>query len=292
MGSERLQKILAAAGVASRRAAEKIITDGRVKVNGEVVRELGAKADTATDRIEVAGFGVIKREPLVTIALYKPPGVVTTVSDPEGRPTVLGILHQSRAVGRRRHEGHLPRVYPVGRLDFDAEGLLLLTNDGELSQVLMHPKHHVPKTYVVKVKGKPAPKQLERLRRGVRLKEKSGRLSARPTLPAEVQVRKHSRLNTWLELTIVEGRHHQVKRMCQAIGHPVIRLIRTELGGIPVEPLQPGQWRFLTMPELGRLRGWSAATPPPGGRAKRTRRPDPAKSQRRKARSSKRRNEV
>ncbi|MEE8408020.1 MAG: pseudouridine synthase [Myxococcota bacterium] len=261
MALERLQKILAAAGVASRRAAEKYVTDGRVKVNGKIVRELGAKADTATDAIEVQGFGVLTKEPLVYILLHKPPGVVTTVSDPEGRQTIIDVLQMSRAVGNRQYEGSLPRVFPVGRLDFDTEGVLLLTNDGELANQLLHPRHHVPKTYVVKIKGRPAPKQLERLRRGVRLKEKTGRLSRRPTAPAEVQVIRNSKVNTWLELTIVEGRHHQVRRMCQAIGHSTLRLIRTEFGGLQVESLPTGAWRFLSVAEVEMLRAWQVPGP-------------------------------
>lgn len=253
---ERLQKILAQSGVASRRAAEKLIVDGRVRVNGEVVSTLGAKADSEADTIEVEGHGTLSAEPLVYVLLHKPPQVVTTVHDPEGRHTVLDVMEMSRARGKRQFEGRMPRIYPVGRLDFDAEGALILTNDGELTHRLLHPKGQVPKTYLVKVRGRPEAKQLERLRRGVRLKDADGKLE-RPTRPAEVQVAKLGPSNTWLELTLFEGRHHQVKRMCEAIGHGAVRLIRTDFAGIPLDDLPTGGWRYLRADELKRLRGWS-----------------------------------
>lgn len=252
---ERLQKILAQSGVASRRAAEKLIVEGRVRVNGVVVDTLGAKACLESDTIEVSGHGTLEREPIVYLLMNKPPQVVTTASDPEGRHTVLDVLDMSRAQGKRRFEGQMPRIYPVGRLDFDAEGALLLSNDGALMNQLLHPKHHVPKTYLVKLRGRPEPKQLDRLRRGVRLKEPDGRLS-RPTKPAQVTVMKESPANTWVELTIFEGRQHQVKRMCEAIGHGVLRLVRTEFAGVPLDDLPTGAWRYLTSGELATLRGW------------------------------------
>ncbi|MEZ0313182.1 MAG: pseudouridine synthase [Myxococcota bacterium] len=252
---ERLQKILAQAGIASRRAAEKYISEGRVRVNGEVVSELGAKADPENDTIEVDGYGVVSAEPLVYMALHKPIHVVTTLKDPEKRQTVIDVIEMSRATGRKSFEGNMPRVFPVGRLDFDAEGLLVLTNDGALSNDLLHPRFHVPKTYVVKVKGRPEQRQLDRLRRGVRLREEDGRTS-RPTAPAEVTVVRESPANTWLEVVIHEGRHHQVKRMFEAIGTQVIRLIRTEFGGIELGDLDVGLWRFLTEGEVELLRAW------------------------------------
>ena len=261
MASERLQKILAAAGIASRRAAERFIRDGRVKVNGAVVSTLGSKADPRTDRIEVEGHGVLEPEPQVYIAMHKPTGVVTTLDDPEGRPTVMSVINRSRAVGTKQHEGNLPRVFPVGRLDWDAEGILLLTNDGELANALLHPRHHVPKTYVVKIKGRPEAEALRRLTKGVRLKLEEGGLS-RPTAPAEVRVIRESPANTWLELTIHEGRHHQIKRMCEAVGHFVIRLIRIEFGGIGLDPLPAGAWRFLTNTEIKRLKAWITPVAP------------------------------
>ena len=238
MAPERLQKIIAQAGIASRRAAEQIIVDGRVRVNGQVVRELGAKADIAHDTVEVDGQGALQKEPHVYIALYKPVFVVSTVSDPEGRTTVVQLLEESRAQGARRFEGQMPRVYPVGRLDFDAEGIILLTNDGDLAQTLLHPRCHVPKTYMVKVRGRPNYDALDRLRHGVRLLQDDGRWS-RPTAPADVRVVKEGRTNTWLEMTIFEGRNHQVKRMCDAVGHFAIRLIRVDFGGIALDPLPP-----------------------------------------------------
>lgn len=255
--AERLQKILAQAGIASRRQAEKLIVDGRVRVNGEVVSRLGSKADLNCDRIEVDGQGVIASQEKVYALLHKPPHVITTVDDPEGRQTVLDVLALSRARGKRRFEGQMPRVYPVGRLDFDAEGALLLTNDGELTHRLLHPRNHVPKTYLVKVRGRPEAKGIQRLRRGVRLKGADGRLE-RSTQAAGVELVREGPANSWLELTLFEGRHHQVKRMCEAIGHGVLRLIRTEFAGLSVDGLPTGAWRYLRVDEVKLLRGWSA----------------------------------
>jgi 23S rRNA pseudouridine2605 synthase len=260
MAQARLQKILANAGVASRRAAEAFITDGRVRVNGRVVRELGAKADPSTDRIEVDGRGVVEAEPRVYIAVHKPIHVVSTAKDPERRPTVLDVLDKSRAVGPRRFEGELPRVYPVGRLDFDAEGLILLTNDGELAEVLTHPSFHVPRTYMVKVRGLPEEHDVARLSRGLRLRNPNGSLS-RPTAPAEVRLVKKGASNAWLEMTLFEGRNHQVKRMCEAIGHFAIRLIRIDYGGVGLGRLSAGAWRFLTRAEVSKLKAWRAGRP-------------------------------
>lgn len=252
----RLQKILATAGIASRRAAEAYIVDGRVRVNGKIVRELGAKADPVHDVVEVEGQGRLKAEPQVTIAMHKPLHVVSTVRDPEGRPTVMQVLQKTRAHGTRRHEGELPRLYPVGRLDFDAEGLILLTNDGELAQLLTHPSFHVPRTYMVKVRGKPEDRALERLQRGVRLKNPDGTLS-RPTAQCEARLVKVAASNSWIELTLFEGRNHQVKRMCEAIGHFVVRLIRISYGGVELDPLPAGAWRLLTVSELKKLKSWA-----------------------------------
>ncbi len=258
MKKVRLQKILAQAGIASRRAAEEYITSGRVRINGALITELGAKADPAHDRIEVAGHGIIKAEPLVYVALHKPLHVVSTVRDPEGRPTVLQVLEKSRAVGPRRFEGELPRLYPVGRLDFDAEGLILLTNDGELAELLTHPSYRVPRTYMVKVRGHPSEHALARLCRGVRLPTPKGGLG-RVTAPAEARLVKRGASNAWIELTLFEGRNHQVKRMCEAIGHFVVRLIRTDHGEVALGELPPGAWRFLTAVEVKKLKGWASA---------------------------------
>jgi pseudouridine synthase len=271
MTAERLQKLLARAGVASRRTAERYITDGRVRVNGKVEKTLGAKADPDTDVIEVEGYGRLEARPLVWVALHKPEKVVTTLSDPEGRRTVADLLLAPAAKGERSGGGELPRVFPVGRLDYDAEGLVLLTNDGELANRLLHPRYHVPKTYVVKVEGRPEPRALERLRHGVYLKDETGERSRRPTRPALVRVTKVSPVNTWMEITIVEGRHHQVKLMCQAIGHPVIRIIRTHFGGISLDGLDAGAWRYLSRAEVDLLRGRGAAEPTPRHPARRRR---------------------
>ncbi|MEK7705690.1 MAG: pseudouridine synthase [Myxococcota bacterium] len=271
MPSERLQKILAQAGLGSRRAVESYIVDGRVKVNGKVVRELGSKADPATDTVEVHGHGILRAQPLAYIAMHKPKHVICSVKDPGGRMTVVDLLDRRRAAGKRQFEGELPRVYPVGRLDFDAEGLVLLTNDGALSERLLHPRYHVPKTYMVKVKGRPEDRQLDRLRRGVFLRNEDGSVGKRRTATAGVQVTRNSPANTWLEITIVEGRNHQVKRMCDAIGHAVLRLIRTDVGGISLDPLPAGGWRFLTNGEVESLRGWGpgpSRVPAPKARRK------------------------
>ncbi len=256
MGEERLQKILADAGVASRRKSEKYITDGRVKVNGKVVRVLGSKADPTTDRIDVDGWGELHAQEKATILLHKPPLVISSVDDPEKRRTVLDVVDDTRAVGKRSFEGELPRLYPVGRLDFDAEGLILLSNDGDLANGLIHPRNHVPKTYLVKVKGRADPKALERMRRGLQLPDAHGRPKGKRTMPAEVRIEKQSPANTWLELTIFEGRNHQVKRMCQAVGLWVLRLIRTGFAGLELEDIPQGAWRFLTKGELAALQRW------------------------------------
>lgn len=269
MTGERLQKIIAQAGVCSRRAAEAYIVEGRVRVNGEVVRTLGTRADLTRDRVEVQGHGALAVEPRVYLAMHKPVHVVSTARDPEGRVTLIDLLEKSRATGGRRFEAELPRVFPIGRLDFDAEGIILLTNDGQLSNQLMHPRFHAPKTYVVKVKGRVEARDLERLRRGVRLPEGEGRWSKR-TAPAEVVVQREVSANTWLEMTLVEGRNHQVKRMCQAIGKRVIRLVRTDFAGISVDPLPAGAWRFLSEAEVGQLRAWGQGVA--GGARSRTNR--------------------
>ena len=261
MATLRLQKIIAQAGICSRRRAEQLIVEGRVWVNGQRVMLLGTKAHSQHDRIEIDGHGQLLQEPLVYIAMYKPRFVVSTVADPEGRSTVLNILRQSRAMGgksygARTYEGELPRVYPVGRLDFDAEGLILLTNDGALTQQLLHPRHHVPKTYMVRVRGVPLERDLEQLRRGVRLAEVAGHAAAFTTAPADVKAVKQGRTNTWLEMTLFEGRYHQVKRMCEAVDHTVVRLIRTEFGGVLLDDMPVGAWRFLSPAEVQTLKVW------------------------------------
>jgi 23S rRNA pseudouridine2605 synthase len=228
---ERLQKILARGGFASRRAAEAIIAEGRVRVNGRVVTELGSKADPYKDKVEVNGVRVVA-EPAVYVVLHKPRGVVTTMSDPEGRPSVREIL---APIGTR--------VYPVGRLDFATSGVLLATNDGDFAEGMMHPKKAVPKTYVVKVAGQMQPKDLDRWRDGIRLEDGV-------TLPAKLKFLRHEGDKTWFELTIREGRNQQIRRMGEATGFPVMRLARLSFAGVTAEGLRPGEWRYLAPDEL------------------------------------------
>ncbi|MDB4942517.1 MAG: Ribosomal large subunit pseudouridine synthase, partial [Labilithrix sp.] len=232
---ERIQKILAQGGLASRRAAEQLITEGRVRVNGRVVSELGAKADARNDRIEVDGKRVVA-EHHVYIVLHKPRGVVATMSDPEGRPTVNDILQNVGA-----------RVFPVGRLDFATSGVLLVTNDGAFSEGLLHPKKAVPKTYIVKVKGKMAKEDTDHWRNGVNLEDGK-------TLPAEANLVRFDGDKTWFELTIKEGRNQQIRRMGEATGFPVMRLARLSFAAISADGLRPGQWRHLTREELHSLK--------------------------------------
>jgi len=230
----RLQKILSQAGVASRRAAETLIAEGRVSVNGTTVREMGTKADPATDNIRVDGRRIKSAEVLRYILLNKPPGYVTTRSDPQRRPTVIDLLR-----GVREY------VYPVGRLDYDTEGLLLLTNDGDLAARLTHPRHGVERTYEARIAGVPDAGALERLRKGIPL-------DGRRTLPADVRLLTRGRgdRDGVLVMTIREGRTRQVRRMCEAVGHPVRALTRTRIGPLSDRRLKPGQWRELTLEEI------------------------------------------
>jgi 23S rRNA pseudouridine2605 synthase len=238
---ERLQKILAQAGLGSRRACEELIAAGRVRVNGSVA-ELGARADPESDRIEVDGAPVGVRPGLVHYLLNKPDGVVTTASDPQGRPTVVDLVPSE------------PRVFPVGRLDADTEGLLLLTNDGELAHRLTHPSFGVDKEYLAEVEGSPSRGAVRRLREGVALEDG-------PTAPAKVSlVGDHL-----LRITIHEGRNRQVRRMCAAVGHPVRRLVRVRVGPISDRRLAPGEWRPLTQSEV---RGLERATAESGSRGR------------------------
>ena len=237
-GSIRLQKIISQAGLASRRAAEKLIAEGRVSVNGETVHEMGTKADPARDDIRVDGRRVKAAERPRYILLYKPTGYVTTRSDPQRRPTVVDLLG-----GVREY------VYPVGRLDYDTEGLLLLTNDGELAARLTHPRHGVERTYEARVAGMPDEAAVERLRRGIPLDGKR-------TLPAEVSVlnKRQADRDGILSITIREGRNRQVRRMLEAVGHPVKKLARVGIGPLSDRGLKPGTWRELTAQELRVLR--------------------------------------
>jgi 23S rRNA pseudouridine2605 synthase len=227
---ERLQKVLARAGFGSRRACEELIDAGRVTVNGEVAT-LGRRIDPAADRIEVDGVAVPSAPGLVYYLLNKPPGVVTTASDPQGRPTVVDLVPGS------------PRVFPVGRLDFHTEGLLLLTNDGELANGLAHPRRGVEKEYLAEVEGIPGRAALRRLRDGVMLDDG-------PTAPARVRLVQPQAGGAALEIVIHEGRNRQVRRMCEAVGHPVRRLVRTRIGPLTDRRLAPGAWRALTLAEV------------------------------------------
>ncbi len=233
---DRLQKILSHAGVASRRASEQLIRERRVTVNGEVVTELGSKADAARDDIRVDGRRVKIVERHRYILLNKPRGYVTTRSDPQRRPTVLDL------VGTRDY------VYPVGRLDFDSEGLLLLTNDGDLAARLTHPRHGIPRVYEARVLGVPDERDLQRLARGVVI---DGQRTA-PATVKRLPARRGANETTIL-LTIREGRNRQVRRMCEAIGHPVLHLRRVAIGPIRDDRLRPGQWRELTEKEVRSL---------------------------------------
>jgi len=235
---ERLQKVLARAGVGSRRACEELIAEGRVTVNGDVAL-LGRRVDPATDEVELDGALVVVDDALVHYLLNKPAGVVTTAADPQGRPTVVGLVPAE------------PRVFPVGRLDAATEGLLVMTNDGPLAHRLTHPRFGVEKEYVAEVEGRPAPGAVRALRQGVELEDG-------PTAPARVALVSPS----VLRITIHEGRNRQVRRMCDAVGHPVTRLVRTRVGPIADRRLPPGRWRALTPDEVAALARAAGAQSP------------------------------
>ena len=243
MAAERLQKIIAAAGVSSRRKAEELITQGRVTVNGHTVTELGSKADLETDHIKVDGKLLRGPERHVYILLNKPKGYVTTVSDPEGRPTVMDLVKHVNV-----------RIYPVGRLDWASEGLLLLTNDGELAGKLTHASSHVPKTYLVKIAGKATAEEIEKLRRGIRIGAKPGarRLEQVFTAPAQIRLMKEA-ANPWYEVTLIEGKNRQIRRMFEEIGHHVEKIKRVKYGPLTLD-VEPGEARDLTPVEVGSLR--------------------------------------
>jgi 23S rRNA pseudouridine2605 synthase len=231
---ERLQKVLARAGIASRRVSEGFIADGRVTVNGEIA-ELGRRVDPQHDHIELDGIRVIVDASIVHWIVNKPPGYVTTARDTHGRPTVLDLVPDE------------PRVFPVGRLDLDTEGLLLLTNDGELAQLLTHPSHGVEKEYYAEVEGKPTPAEMRALREGIELEDG-------PTRPARATIVQESATGTTaLTIVVKEGRKRMVRRMCAAIGHPVVRLARTRIGPLRDTRLAPGAWRALEPSEVRSL---------------------------------------
>lgn len=233
---QRLNKVLAHAGISSRRGADRLIKEGRVTVNGEVVHDLGRKVDLESDAVKLDGHRIAAAPTThLYLVLNKPRAVVTSLADPEGRRTVADFL---RGIGRR--------VYPVGRLDYHSEGLVLMTDDGELTRDLMHPRSSVPKVYRLKVRGIPEKSSLDRIEKGMLLE-------GRRTLPASVRVLRRER-NTWLEVVIKEGRNRQLRRMFEAIGHPVSRLQRTSLGGVRLGDMATGTLRELTTDEVARLK--------------------------------------
>ena len=233
----RLQKVIAASGLASRRKAEEWIAQGRVTINGKIVRELGTRIDPERDHVKVDGRHLKSVEPYAYLLLNKPKGIVSTLNDPEGRPTIEHLLH-----------GVTLRMFPVGRLDFDTEGLMLLTNHGELAQALLHPRYHVAKVYLAKVKGVLNDDEIDQLARGVRLEDGM-------TAPATVKKVRKAAENSWLEVTIYEGRKHQIKRMFEVVGHPVLKLKRIRFGPLALGDLLPGEFRYLTDREANTLRG-------------------------------------
>lgn len=236
---ERLQKIMAACGVASRRKAEEIIAAGRVTLNGSVIREPGTKADPEQDVICVDGKPIGKQEPPVYFLLNKPKGYVTTVSDPQGRPTVMGLL-----------EKRVGRVYPVGRLDFASEGLLLMTNDGALAQKLTKAGSHVPKAYLVKVSGQPDEKSIDHLRAGITIELEDGRKVK--TSPAKIKLMEDG-ANPWYEVILIEGRNRQIRRMFLKIGYLVEKIRRVQFGPLVLD-VEPGKYRALRRAEIEQLK--------------------------------------
>jgi len=232
---ERLQKILAQCGVASRRAVEELILQGRVIVNGRAAT-LGMKADPKRDHIKVDGRLIRRFEPKVYLMFNKPRNCITSMYDPQGRPVIKDFLKKVKV-----------RVFPVGRLDYDSEGLLLLTNDGELSNAILHPRHEIPKTYLVKVKGILKDEEILKLKKGVKLKEGV-------TAPVKVRKIKKVDINSWIEIIIYEGRKRQIRRMLEKVGHPVLKLKRIKVDGLELGELPLGEYRHLTGDEIKRLK--------------------------------------
>lgn len=248
----RLQKILAELGIASRRKAEAMIEEGRVMVNGKMA-EIGQKADPELDHIKLDGKLLTRRPgPKVYYAFHKPRNVVSTLEDPQERPTVGDYLRRIKA-----------RVYPIGRLDYDSEGLLLLTNDGDFTQTVLHPTKKTPKVYQVKVKGVLSDEDIAVLEKGMYLEDGK-------TAPAKVRKMKKTRENSWVEITIHEGKKRQIRRMLYRVGHSVLRLMRVKVGGIEIGGLAPGEMRPLTQKEIERI--WLKKTAGVAAPAKRKRR--------------------
>jgi 23S rRNA pseudouridine2605 synthase len=260
---ERLQKILSRAGIASRRAAEVVISHGRVTVNGETVHELGTKADVAVDDIRVDGVRIKPPDKPVYLLLYKPRGYLTTRHDPEGRPTVMQLVPS------------VAGLFPVGRLDYNTEGVLLLTNDGALAERVAHPRYEMERVYHAKVKGVPTPETLARLRKGVTVE--GDRLTVDNVRILEADN------NAWLEVVLHEGKHHEVRRLLMAVGHGVSKLKRISIGPLSARGLASGQFRSLTPQEIEALRAGEKSAPRPfRPRATRTtRRPRPGTEGRR-----------
>ena len=232
---ERLQKIIAAAGVDSRRHAEKLIAAGRVSVNDVVVSEPGVKADAAKDIIRVDGKIISVDASMIYIALHKPAGYVTTLSDPEGRPTVVDLI------------GAVPeRIYPVGRLDYDSSGLLLLTNDGDFAQKMQHPRFQLPKVYRVKIQGRLSKEEMKQVSKGIKLEDGVFK-------PENLQIEKYNDKSCWLVLTLREGKNRIIRRGFEAAGHRVARLVRESIGGVTLRNLKEGSWRYLTKKEVDQL---------------------------------------
>lgn len=236
----RLQKIIADAGITSRRKAESLILEGRVTVNGQVMTELGSKADPARDHIKVNGKLLSRPARHQYILLHKPIGYLSTVSDPQNRPTVMSLVKAIRE-----------RIYPVGRLDYNSSGIMILTNDGELANILMSRAAAVPRTYQVKLEGKPRPEDLRKLETGIVL---DGERTAR----AEIRL-VAERDKPWYEMTLTEGRNHQVRRMFERIGQPVVKLKRVRIAFLTDEKLPPGRYRELTPAEVERLKKWKSS---------------------------------
>ncbi len=232
---QRLQKILAEMGITSRRKAEGLILEGRVTVNGRIAT-IGMKADPARDHIKVDGKLLIKPEPRVYLMFNKPRGVVTSLYDPEGRPTVKDFL-----------KGVKYRVFPVGRLDYDSEGLLLLTNDGDFAHAVLHPSKKISKTYFVKVKGVIENEKIEKLRAGIKLADGI-------TAPAKAKRIRKTENNSWLDITIHEGKKRQIRRMLEKLGHPVLKLKRIRIDGLEMGKLESGAYRYLTFEELNKIK--------------------------------------
>ena len=232
---ERIQKILAKCGIASRRKAEEMIMEGLVTVNGAPAT-IGMKADLEKDHIKVRGKLINRVESAVYLLFHKPVKCLTAMEDPEGRPTVKDFLKRVKAM-----------VFPVGRLDYNSEGLLILTNDGELTNQILHPRHKVPKTYLVKIDGVLELEDIKKLENGIRLEDGL-------TAPAKVRRVKKTKSNSWIEIIIREGKKRQIRRMLQRIGHPVIKLIRTRINGLELGDLKPGEYRYMTPAEVKKLK--------------------------------------